>query len=131
MIGGMVIYSRYQSPVPNERGHRVGIFGLVNGLAKNGLLTPEQEAFRRTNNDWYDAAYTDPSQVDPTVYDRQLNPLAAAWFKPTATHLLGRIPGYLDILAAHDIACELATSENPGRVIYEDPDQIVVVPHQP
>lgn len=85
-----MIYSRYQSPLPNESGCHIGIFGLVNTLAKQGKLTPEQEAFRRTNNDWYDAAYQNPSLVDPAVYDREVNPLAAAWFKPSAVHLFDR-----------------------------------------
>ena len=124
-----VSYSRYQSPVPNERGHHVGIFGLVNTLAKQGVLSADEERFRRTNNDWYDAAYANPSLVDPTVYDRELNRLASAWFKPSAARLLERVPGYLAILAAHGVPCELATSPDPGRVIYEDADQIVVVPH--
>lgn len=123
-----MIYSRYQSPLPNESGRHIGIFGLVNTLAKQGKLTPEQEAFRRTNNDWYDAAYRNPSLVDPAVYDREVNPLAAAWFKPSAVHLFDRIPGYLEILAAHAIPCHLVTSNDPGRIIYEDADQIVVVP---
>ncbi|OLZ47348.1 hypothetical protein BS329_25805 [Amycolatopsis coloradensis] len=30
---------------------------LVNGLARAGRLTAEQEAFRRTTNDWYDANF--------------------------------------------------------------------------
>ncbi|MFC0627736.1 hypothetical protein [Kribbella deserti] len=124
----MTTYSRYQSPEPNEDGRHIGIFGLVNGLAKQGRLTPEQEAFRRTNNDWYDAAYQNPSLIDPTVYDRAISPLAAAWFKPSAHHLFDRIPGYLNILATHNIPCTLVTSTNPGRIIYEDANQIVVVP---
>jgi hypothetical protein len=67
-------YVRYQSPTPNSRGAFIGIFGLVNGLAHEGVLTAEEERFRRTNNAWYDAAYTDPSTVDPTIYDRASTP---------------------------------------------------------
>ncbi|MGD6744845.1 hypothetical protein ACOKM3_23780 [Streptomyces sp. BH106] len=122
-------YVRFQSPHRNRRGHFTGLFGLVNNLARDGLLTAEQESFRRTNNDWYDAAYPDPSTVDPTVYDHEVNPGAAAWFKPSATHLLDRVPGYLEILAAHGVDCHLVRSADPGRVLYEDDVQIVVVPH--
>jgi hypothetical protein len=70
-----------------------------------------------------------PSSVDPTVYED--NPYAATWFVPTARHLLEPIPGYLKILAAHNVPCERYTSTSPGRVIYEDPHQVVVVPHEP
>ncbi|MGY0017817.1 hypothetical protein [Streptomyces sp. cg35] len=121
-------YIRFQSPHRNGRGQFTGLFGLVNNLAREGRLTAEQESFRRAGNDWYDAAYTDPSTVDPTVYDQEVNPGAAAWFKPSATHLLDRVPGYLEILAAHGVDCDLVRSADPGRVVYEDEVQIVVVP---
>ena len=52
-----VRYVRFQSSVAESRGRYVGVFGLVNTLAKQGRLTAEQERFRRANNDWYDAAY--------------------------------------------------------------------------
>ena len=121
------MYIRYQSPEPDHRGRRIGIFGLVNTLAHRGLLTEAEEAFRRRNNDWYDAAYANPSDIEPSIYADNL--LAAAWFKPTATHLFPRIPGYLAILTAHNIPCTPHTSPNPGHLLYEDDVQIVVIPH--
>ena len=123
-------YIRYQSPAPNARGAFTGIFGLVNSLARDGLLTVEEERFRRTNNDWYDAAYADPSKVDRTVYDPAINPLAASWFRTGAADwLLGPLPGYLQILQAHKVPCVKLHSTDPGRIIYSDPHQVVVVPH--
>ncbi|MFB6426407.1 hypothetical protein ACFCXC_23485 [Streptomyces microflavus] len=125
----VVHYVRFQSPHRNRRGYFTGVFGLINTLAREGRLTVEQEAFRRSNNSWYNVAYTDPSTIDPTVYDHEINPGAAAWFKPTATHLLERVPGYLRVLTAHGVECQLVRSADPGRVIYEDDVQVVVVPH--
>ncbi|MFJ7018924.1 hypothetical protein ACIQUW_11300 [Streptomyces sp. NPDC101117] len=124
-----VEYMRFQSPHRNSRGQFTGVFGLVNNLAREGRLSEEQEAFRRRGNRWFDAAYTDPSTVDPSVYDDTVNPDAAAWFKPSATHLLARVPGYLEILSAHGVECRLLRSADPGRVVYEDDVQIVVVPY--
>ncbi|MET7278607.1 hypothetical protein ABZS29_10295 [Kribbella sp. NPDC005582] len=120
-------FVRFQSPVPDRHGRRIGLFGLVNMLGKRGLLTAAEEEFRRTTNAWYDATYTDPSTVDPAVYGA--NPLAAAWFRTTAVELLGPVPQYLAILAAHNLPCERFTSDDPGRVLYEDEHQVVVVPH--
>lgn len=51
-----------------------------------------------------------------------------AWFKATAGHLIERVDGYLEILAAHEVACERVESTDPGRVVYEDEVQVVVVP---
>ncbi|MFD8512972.1 hypothetical protein ACFV27_18105 [Streptomyces antimycoticus] len=123
-------YVRFQSTVRNERGYFTGVFGLINGLARDGKLTDEQERFRRANNDWYNVAYPDPSSVDPTVYDRELHPGAAAWFKSTSQDLIKRVDGYLEILAAHGIGCRMMRSSDPGRIVYEDEYQIVVVPHE-
>jgi hypothetical protein len=106
----------------------VGLFGLVNGLAKRGLLTESEELFRRENNAWYDRNYTNPSEVMPDVYDRDVNPSATAWFKVSARHLVERVGGYVDILVAHGVPHERVESDAPGRVIYEDDDQVVVVP---
>lgn len=122
-------YVRFQSPVPDRLGRRIGIFGLVNMLGKRGLLSAEEERFRRTTNAWYDATYVDPMSVDPTVYDPDINPRATTWFVPTAKHLMDPIPGYLAILAAHNLPCERYTSADPGRIIYEDPHQVVVIPN--
>ncbi|MGW7514843.1 hypothetical protein ACWGJ2_04555 [Streptomyces sp. NPDC054796] len=104
------------------------MFALVNTLAREGRLTAEQERFRRVNNDWYDASFTNPAHVDPTVYDPAVNPGATAWFKVTSTELIARVDGYLEILAAHGVECVRVVSSSPGRIVYEDADQVVVVP---
>ena len=124
------MYVRFQSPTANGRGTYPGVFGLVNHLAGQGRLSDAEERFRRENNAWYEANFTNPADVDPTVYDRSVNPGAAAWFKPSAGHLIERVSGYLAILAAHGVECRRLESADPGRIIYEDGEQVVVVPHE-
>lgn len=122
-------YVRFQSAEPNADGRHPGFFGLINGLSKAGRLTAAQEEFRRTNHAWYEAHYTNPATVDPAVYDHAVNPGATAWFKESAEALVGRAAGYLEILEAHGVRCaKLVSQQAPGRIIYEDADQIVVVP---
>jgi hypothetical protein len=93
------------------------------------MLTQAEEAFRKSANAWYDSAYTDPSQVDPTLFDLEMNPDSTCWFKADAVDLLDRIPPYLTVLAAHGVTWrKCASSRPPGRILYEDEWQIVVVP---
>lgn len=123
-------YVRWQSPTRHPRRDiHVGVFALVNGLRAAGALTPAEEAMCIEGHAWYNAAYPDPSKVHPEVYDRAVNECAAAWFKTTSSHLLDRLPPYLALLDAHFVTYEVLHSDDPGRIIYEDPDQIVVVPY--
>lgn len=122
-------FVRFQHVEPSARGIHVGVFGLVNVLGRGGGLSDVDEAYRVRMNRWFDAAYTDPSTVDPRVYDREVNPLAVAWFKvPAADHLVEATRGHLEILDRHGVAWERVESEDPGRVVYEDDHQVVVVP---
>lgn len=100
----------------------------MNGLGRAGQLSPEQHSIWRAGNDWFNAAYPDPSRSDSSIYDPTANPGATAWFKDSANHLLIRIPPYLEILAAHGVPCVRCESPNPGRILYEDDVQVVVVP---
>ncbi|MFE5974608.1 hypothetical protein ACFQ64_20915 [Streptomyces sp. NPDC056460] len=119
-------YIRFQGRVRHPRGHFPGVFVLANELAAQGRLTEEQYRFWRSNNDWYDAHYTNPTHVDPDVYDPEVHPGAVAWFKSTAVDLIERVDGYVRLLAAHGVECHRLESSNPGRIIYEDENQIVV-----
>jgi hypothetical protein len=67
-------YVRFQSPNPDRMGRRIGIFGLVNMLGRRGLLTTEEEQFRRTTNARYDSICLNPMSVDPTVMTRPSTP---------------------------------------------------------
>jgi len=122
------VFVRFQSPTPGKRGVHLGVFGLTNLLGRGGQLSAEEHAVWRAGNDWYDATYTNPADVDPSVYDVTVNPQATAWFKDSATHLLARVPPYLAILRSHGVECVRVESADPGRVVYEDDVQVVVVP---
>ncbi|MFE9725361.1 hypothetical protein ACFYQ5_17615 [Streptomyces sp. NPDC005794] len=123
-------YIRFQGTVRHPRGHFPGVFVLTNELARQGRLNEEQYRFWRANNDWYDAHYVNPTHVDPRIYDREIHPGAVAWFKSSAHELIERVDGYLEILAAHGVDCRRLESSSPGRIIYEDACQVVVMPHE-
>lgn len=125
----MAAFVRFQSATVSERGIHVGVFGLVNLLGKQGRLSAEDEQWRRERNRWFDDAYLDPSTVDPTVYDHAVNPEAVAWFKAApAAHLVAATLEHCAILDRYAVAWERVESDDPGRVVYEDEHQVVVVP---
>ncbi|QAY64960.1 hypothetical protein ET495_16765 [Xylanimonas allomyrinae] len=121
-------FVRFESPTPNSRGRHVGVFGLANRLAHDGALAPDDWAWWRHSNDWCNAAYPDPSTVDPQVYDHAVNPGATAWFRPSAVHLIDKTREYLDLLDRYGVPWTERRSAAPGRVVYADDGQVVVVP---
>jgi len=125
-----VRYVRYESDRCDAEGRRVGIFGLANGLARSGRLTPVDWKLWRAGNDWYDAAYTDPGSVNPKLWDKAVYPVVACWFKESAAgHLLTRLPTYLDLLDRYGVGWVARTSADPGVIRYADEVQIVVTPY--
>jgi hypothetical protein len=102
---------------------------LANKLARGGRLTPQDWALWRANNDWYDAAYTNPSAVHPALFNRSVNPVVSCWFKTTATHLLERVPTYLALLDRYSVGWVERRSTSPGHILYDDDVQVVVAPN--
>lgn len=104
---------------------------MANRLARSDRLSPDDLVWWRTNNDWFDAAYTDPSTVDPTIFDESIYRHTSCWFKESARRLLDRVPGYLALLDRYGVAWVERRCHDPGTIIYEDADQVVVTPHDP
>ncbi|NKY36453.1 hypothetical protein HGA13_25785 [Nocardia speluncae] len=120
------MFVRYRAAAPNRHGRYPGVFALVNGLAWSGSLTDEQQRFRHRENNWFQENLVDPGQLDPSPYDRTRYPRAEAWFKSSAVQFLSRVEGYLAILDAHGIEWIRLASDRPGRIVYDDPFQIIV-----
>ncbi|WP_157973742.1 hypothetical protein [Desertihabitans aurantiacus] len=120
---------RFQSAVANRLGRFPGVFAMANGLAHQGLLSPEDHQWWRSANDAANAAYHDPSTVDPSCYDPTLNPGARSWFKSDATGLLSTVQQYLALLDRYAVPWHELRTRTPGRIVYEDDVQVVAVPH--
>lgn len=119
------MFVRYQASCADERGLRPGVFRLAALLGRDGHLSPKEAEFVTEHNGWYDTAYPTPGQ---DIYDPEHHPEAVAWFKiESCTHLIDRLLGYLGILDAHGVGWERVETHDPGRVIYEDDYQVVVV----
>lgn len=122
-------FVRFQSPYPGKRGVHTGVFGLINMLGRAGQLSELERRDWQATNDWFTEAVTDPNVVNAAIYDDVINPRATAWFRAEATEVMARLDRHLEILRDHGVPCVRVETGDPGRIIYEDAVQIVVVPH--
>jgi hypothetical protein len=59
IVNDLDVFGPRPEKYPNQAGENVGVYGLVNVLGRDGMLTPDGERFRQ-DNAWYDAAYPNP-----------------------------------------------------------------------
>ncbi|MGI5216375.1 hypothetical protein [Nocardia sp. CA-290969] len=123
-------YIRFQSAVPNRHGRYPGVFAMVNGLARYGLLGSAGSEWLRAANAYMNSAYPDPTGITPDCYDPQVNPGARAWFKGDASGLLEATRGYLDLLDRAGIGWVELRTAYPGRIVHDDAVQVVAVPYR-
>lgn len=123
-------FLRFQSAVPNRRDRYPGVFAMANGLAHEGLLGPEDWTWWRAMNDRTNALYPDPEVVSPGTHEPDANPGARSWFKVGCRPvLLETTREYLDLLDRYRVPWHELRTSRPGRIVYEDPDQVVAVPY--
>lgn len=120
-------YIRFQSASPNARGGFPGVFALANALAAGGRLSAVDVAWWRSSNDWGNNAYPNPSATDPSVFDRDLNPAAASWFRATASDLVLYARGYVALVERYGVVVEELHTSNPGTIIHADAVQVVAL----
>ncbi|GAA1345045.1 hypothetical protein JOE65_001331 [Arthrobacter roseus] len=65
-----------------------GTFGPANTLARSGVLSVEDWAWWRANNDRCDAADLNAATIDSSLFDKSQNPQVPCWLKATAGHLI-------------------------------------------
>jgi hypothetical protein len=63
-----------------------------------------------------------------TLFDRSINSRVECWFRISAEHLVTRAHEYLRLLDLYGVGWIERREDNPGRILYEDDVQIVVVP---
>lgn len=93
------------------------------------MLTSDDLAWVRASNEVAHRSYADPAQLDVHCYDPAVNPGARAWFKDSAEDLIAFTQGYLEMLDRYHIRWVQLLTADPGRVVYEDADQVVAVPY--
>jgi hypothetical protein len=114
------VYRRYvvKGIDPDSQHHR-GLFMAADELRNSDALWhDEAERLRRALN-WFNTNLTVPKGIPPR---------AIFWFKPDAEDCRRRAYEIVRLLRAYRYAVWVYEAVRPGRVIYDDAQQVAVVP---
>jgi hypothetical protein len=69
--------------------------------------------------------------VDPTPFDKAVNPVVSCWFRESAAaHPFAGVPAHLALLDRYGVGRVERRSPDPGVILYADDVQVVVRPHR-
>jgi hypothetical protein len=74
--------------------------------------------------DWFNEHLPCPP-FEKMLRSGEWTPNAVAWFRPEAKEPVGRMWDIVAILREHGVAIRLITTDNPGKIVYEDAYQVV------
>lgn len=121
-------YVRLQATYVGRLGVPVGIFVAVDHLRRQGRLSDAEEELYFTIDDWFEEHLP-----NPPFYAEGNPDQAVTWFRgdaAAADGLRARLAPLQVVLDAHEVAHEVVTSDDPGRIIYLDHWQVGVIPYE-
>jgi hypothetical protein len=117
------MFVRFVAGVDGE-DHRwlTGIITEARLLRDGGKLAPYQELCLQEAYDWLNAHLP-----CPPFRASGWSPEAVSWFKDTAEAAIDKMWEIVALLQEHGVAVRLLRSKHPGKILYEDAFQIVVL----
>jgi len=99
-----------------------GIFTEARILRDDGAFVPHELAQLEETFDWFNRELPCP----PFASERWPRE-AASWFKDGAQTAIARMWTIVHLLEEHDVPTRVLRSKSPGKVLYEDDWQVVVL----
>lgn len=114
-------HANYSSPKTNMP---VGLFVAVGHLVDRKILSDDEIKLY-----WEQRHYFERVLPVPPFYADGNTIRAVTWFKNNehAKRMIDQLGFYFDMLKKYDVQINLATTDNPGEIIYEDDFQVGVV----
>ena len=113
--------------IDEHSGVERGIIQAMFRLRRSGALSAHDEAWWAELRAWLNLDLDEPDRLA-----RSRRPgaraVAISWFKASATSHIARAREVCALLAQHDIASRMLTTERPGYIVYEDDFQVAAEP---
>ncbi|WP_157359165.1 hypothetical protein [Arthrobacter sp. Soil782] len=118
-------YSRFHTRYFGRLGVEVGLFVAVDHLRRAGDLADKEVELYLDVDDWFRSELP-----NPPFYEDGNKIGAVTWFKdPLPAEMVDRVAELCGILQSHKVDYQHSRSADPGRIVYEDPFQVGVVPY--
>ena len=114
------MYLRLQASYNSEyTGKPCGVFGAVHHLKQKGLLSDDEIRLLEEIESWFEE-----NLPNPPFYEQGNSNRATTWFKASARCMIDKLLPLKEIAGRHGVLLEIAETDCPGQIIYEDEHQV-------
>ena len=106
-----------------------GVFAAMGDLKRRGVMTNEETFWYQQVTTWFNESLQNPDCFELPV-DTSISNIAKSWFSPDALEFIDKTESVALLLQRYGIGVEKLTSNDPGKVIYKDINQVVVLPYE-
>jgi hypothetical protein len=111
--------------VGNDGEHHRSLTGIITEvrlLRDKGVLSPHQVSWLEETYIWFNS-----NLPVPPFSSAKWPEDAVSWFRDDATDAIRKMWDIVALLREHGVTVRMLRSANPGRILYQDPYQVVVV----
>ena len=124
------MYIRYETDIKLKTGILgKGVFAAMGDLKRRSVMTNEETFWYQQVATWFNERLQNPDCFELPV-DTPISNIAKSWFSPDALEFIDKTESVALLLQRYGIGVEKLTSNDPGKVIYKDINQVVVLPYE-